>query len=70
MERYFLIFYRAKLISNGQQIGHLTHVSSYGRYPNCKNIIEWLKQKNPNSENIVITNLIEVNESDFKDWSA
>lgn len=70
MERYFLIFYTGNLISSGQQIGHMTHISKDGRHPNAKQVVEWLKEQNPKTENFVITNLIELSESDFNDWSA
>ena len=70
MARYFLIFYIGSLKTTGQQIGHMTHVSKNGKYPNAKQVVEWLKEQNPETLTFVITNLIELSETDFNNWSA
>lgn len=69
MERYFLIFYTGNIQPSGQQIGHLTHISYNGKYPNANGIVEWLKEQNPQTQQFVITNLIELNKDDFEHWT-
>ena len=71
MKRYFVIFYTcSRTDTNGYTIGWCTFVSQDGRYVNKKEIENFVKswKGNENIKDIVITNILELSESDFQDF--
>lgn len=67
MERYFIVFYDARNNRN-HSTGNLWVRNTDGAYVNNKEVIKTTALANPNfdEQDIVITNIIELNETDFK----
>lgn len=64
--RYFLIFYIGN-VPNGKVTGYMNFTTD-GCYLNKLKTIEQIKEANKNLTEIVITNIVEMSESDSKDW--
>ena len=71
MKRNFVIFYTcSRNDSNGWTIDWCSYVSENGRYVNKKEIENFVKlwKGNENVKDVVITNILELSESDFQDF--
>lgn len=71
MKRNFIIFYTcSRNDNNGYTVGWCTFVSENGRYVNKKEIENFVKswKGNENVKDVVITNILELSESDFQDF--
>lgn len=70
MRRYFLIFYKYES-SKGVGVGECD-IYTNGSYPSRKSLIEELtfvdKNKTVKAHNIIITNIVELSEKDYKNW--
>ena len=74
-KRYFIVFYRLFRVGGGFNVGY-SNVETKGEYLNYKEISVKIKdglnkdiEKDKNKvESILILNIIELNESDYKDW--
>ena len=68
--RYFLVFYTGVCLDNSSVTGCCDFTTN-GYYLNSKKTIQILSS-NPKKEviSIVLTNILELSESDFKDWKA
>lgn len=69
-ERYFIVFY---LANEGlkQNIGWVSVLNKDGTYINMKSISHKIAISiNVDPKIVVITNIIELNESDYKDWNS
>ena len=67
--RFFLIFYTG-ILENKSTITGCCDITTNGYYLNNKRIVELLKNKNKGVLSIVPTNIIELSESDFEEWSS
>jgi len=69
-KRYFLLFYIASAPKEGltaTATGCHVFWTKKG-YLNKDEVVKLLKKENPGMFNIVTTNIIELNESDYNDW--
>lgn len=69
-ERYFIVFY---LANEGlkQNTGWVSLVKKDGTYINSSSISNKIAMPiNVDPKVVVITNIIELNESDYKDWNS
>ena len=68
--RYFLVFYSGLCNDNSSIIGCCDFTTN-GYYLNSKKTIELLtNNQKKETKSIVITNIVELSESDFNDWKA
>lgn len=69
MKRYFIVFYQYLNMSNGHGVGQL-NCSTLDFYPNKKDMTSQLGKKirDYKYNSLVFTNIIELNESDYKDF--
>lgn len=71
MKRNFVIFYIcSRSDSSGWTVGWCTFVNDQGGYVNKKEVENFVKswKGNENIKDVVITNVLELSESDFKDF--
>ena len=64
--RYFLVFLEGKN-EKGNRIRGMTDFVTNGFYLNHKKMIETLKEDH-SATNVIITNIIELNQSDYNDF--
>ena len=68
--RYFLVFYSGLCTDYSSTIGCCDFTTN-GYYLNSKKTIELLmKNQKKETKSIIITNIVELSESDFNDWKA
>lgn len=66
MERYFVISYVfSKLNNAGIGIGSITVMTNVGGYPRKKEILGFIQQKEKDSSDAVILNIIELKKEDY-----
>lgn len=63
-KRHFIVFFKCEK----NRVGHMIFVSNDGSYLNMYVVIEVIKDEN--IKDPVITNIIELTESDYIDWTA
>lgn len=66
--RYFLVFYIGN-VPNGKVTGYIDFTTD-GCYLSKSKTIKQIEEVSKNLTEIVITNIIEVSESDSKDWHS
>ncbi len=67
--RYFLVFYKAKTHNNAMIMGDGAFESTEGKYFNRTELMENIKSTFLEYAEVRITNIIELNESDYNDWT-
>ena len=71
MRRNFVVFYTcSRTNSNGWTVGWCTFISEDGSYINKKEVENFVKSWNGNEnvKDVIITNVLELSESDFRDF--
>lgn len=68
MERHFIVFYFGSL-NYGTVRGYMEFTTFDGHYLKKQMTLNKLKKANENLKDIIITNIIELNNKDFKDWN-
>jgi len=67
--RYFIVFYIGN-IYNGRVTGYMNFTTYEGCYLNKAMTLIQLGDKNSELKEIVITNIIELSESDYREWAS
>lgn len=68
LKRYFIVFYYC-IIKRGKYSGHTDVLREDGGYVNRRQFIEdTIRDSVHDVSSVVITNIIELNESDYLDW--
>lgn len=67
--RYFIVFYIGN-VYNGRVTGYMDFTTYEGCYLNKAMTLIQLGNKNPELKGIVITNIIELSESDYREWTS
>jgi hypothetical protein len=67
--RYFLITFSFKIQGEDLAFGDGNLTLSNETYPNYAGLIKTVQEAEPKAENITITNIIELTEQDYKDFT-
>ena len=67
--RYFIIFYTYPSIFGGQDIGQACTQTQNGKYINLNSLIQELSVEKAYGMPVVLTNIIEISESDYRDFN-
>ena len=67
--RYFIVFYIGN-VPNGRITGYIDFTTYEGSYLNKAMTLIQISKYNSEIKDIVLTNIIELNEKDFHEWTS
>lgn len=65
--RYFIVFYKAPH-SSGYNMGNVSFICKEAEYISNESVCEYIKKKYPDTKAVLVTNIIELSEADYKCW--
>ena len=69
VNRYFIVFYIGN-VPNGRITGYIDFTTYEGSYLNKAMTLIQISKYNSEIKDIVLTNIIELNEKDFHEWTS
>lgn len=67
--RYFIIFYTYPSIFGGQVVCQACTQMQNGKYINSNSLIQQLSREKADGMPVVLTNIIEISKSDYRDFN-
>ena len=67
--RYFIVFYIGN-VPNGRITGYIDFTTYEGSYLNKAMTLIQISKHNSEIKDVVLTNIIELNENDFHEWTS